>query len=83
MTNDKRNRLIGLRPDEWQDLIVLLRILEGWLLVAEPSTIRELDAYLKSEGICGASTDVLAGLEGVIASAAESGDGGTLRPSGS
>jgi hypothetical protein len=46
-----------------QDLIVLLRILEGWLLIAEPSTIRELDAYLKSEGITAASTEVLAGLE--------------------
>lgn len=65
MTNGKRNKLIGLRPDERQDLIILLRILEGWLLVAEPSTIRELDAYLRSEGISAASTDVLAGLEGV------------------
>jgi hypothetical protein len=39
-----------LGPEDWRDLRWLLRVLEGWLLVAEPSTIRELDRYLLSVG---------------------------------
>lgn len=51
-----------LTPAQRQDLTVLLRLLEGWLLVAEPATIHELDAYLRSEGLTATASQVLDGL---------------------
>lgn len=52
-----------LKPGDIQDILVLLRIFEGWLLNAEPNTIRELDAYLKSEGMEATSATLLERLE--------------------
>lgn len=55
-----------LAPADRQDLVVLLRIIEGWLLAAEPSTIRELDSYLLSEGISSTTTNLLSGIERLL-----------------
>lgn len=61
------NRSDDLHPADRQDLVVLLRILEGWLLVAEPETVRELDRYLLSEGIESVTSDLLGGMERILA----------------
>ena len=39
-----------LTAREWQDLGWLLAVLEDWLLIAEPATVLELAAFLRSIG---------------------------------
>jgi hypothetical protein len=41
----------ALPADWWRNLAWMLDVLESWLLAAEPSTVRELDAYLRTIGM--------------------------------
>lgn len=50
---------LGLSPTDLGNLIWLLDMLDDWLLVAEPATIRELSAYLRSVGSRSSATDVV------------------------
>lgn len=56
----------SMDPQQRRDLVVLLRLLEGWLLDAEPSTIRELDRYLTSVGVQSDASVVLEGIGQVL-----------------
>lgn len=51
-----------LSAQQWEEIQWLLRTIEGWLLVAEPSTVRELDEFLRGEGSGARAGDVVSRL---------------------
>jgi hypothetical protein len=44
---------------DWADLVCLLGLLDDWLLITEPSTVRELGAFLQSQGHATPASEVL------------------------
>lgn len=43
----------------WDELAWLLSVLEDWLLIAEPATVKELSAFLQSIGSNARAADVI------------------------
>lgn len=46
--------------DPWEELSWLLGVLEDWLLIAEPDTVRGLGNFLRSVGSAATAGDVIA-----------------------